>query len=83
MGLDTVELVMAFEEAFDVEIPDDAAENIVTMRDVIDYVYAHIDQTKWTRDQVREQVRAITSDHLIVDPNFSDDASFIDDLGAD
>jgi acyl carrier protein len=33
-----VELVMAFEEAFGVEIPDDAAEKITTVKDAIDYI---------------------------------------------
>jgi acyl carrier protein len=37
-SLDTVELVMAFEEAFAVEIPEDAAEKISTVKDAIDYI---------------------------------------------
>ncbi len=37
-SLDTVELVMAFEEAFDVEIPDDAAEKILTVADAISFI---------------------------------------------
>ena len=37
-SLDTVELVMAFEEAFGVEIPDDAAEKILTVQDAISYI---------------------------------------------
>lgn len=37
-SLDTVELVMAFEEAFGCEIPDDAAEKIVTVQDAIDFI---------------------------------------------
>ena len=37
-SLDTVELVMAFEEEFGVEIPDDAAEKILTVKDAIEYV---------------------------------------------
>ncbi len=37
-SLDTVELVMAFEEQFDIEIPDEAAEKILTVKDAIDYV---------------------------------------------
>ena len=41
-SLDIVELVMAFEEEFGVEIPDDAAEEITTVKDAIDY----IDQNK-------------------------------------
>ena len=36
--LDIVELVMAFEEEFGVEIPDDAAEKISTVKDAIDYI---------------------------------------------
>lgn len=37
-SLDTVELVMALEEAFDCEIPDDEAEKITTVQAAIDYV---------------------------------------------
>ncbi len=37
-SLDTVELVMAFEEAFDIEIPDEDAEKIKTVKDSIDYI---------------------------------------------
>ena len=37
-SLDTVELVMAFEEKFGIEIPDDAAETIQTVKDAIDYI---------------------------------------------
>ena len=37
-SLDTVELVMTFEEEFGCEILDDAAENILTVKDAIDYI---------------------------------------------
>ena len=37
-SLDTVELVMALEEEFDVEIPDDEAEKITTVQQAIDYI---------------------------------------------
>ena len=37
-SLDIVELVMAFEEEFGVEIPDDAAEKITTVKDAIEYI---------------------------------------------
>lgn len=40
-SLDTVELVMAFEEDFGIEIPDDAAEKIQTVQDAIDYIQAN------------------------------------------
>tara|TARA_B110000438_G_C15246051_1_gene407730 strand:+ start:65 stop:298 length:234 start_codon:yes stop_codon:yes gene_type:complete len=37
-SLDTVELVMAFEEKFEIEIPDDAAETILTVKNAIDFI---------------------------------------------
>ena len=40
-SLDTVELVMALEEEFDTEIPDEEAEKITTVQSAIDYVQAH------------------------------------------
>ncbi|MDO8422046.1 MAG: acyl carrier protein [Parvibaculum sp.] len=40
-SLDNVELVMAFEEEFGVEIPDDAAEKILTVKDAIEFVKAN------------------------------------------
>lgn len=41
-SLDTVELVMALEEEFDIEIPDEEAEKIVTVQHAIDYIKSHI-----------------------------------------
>ncbi len=41
-SLDTVELVMALEEEFDVEIPDEEAEKIQSVGQAIDYIKAHI-----------------------------------------
>ena len=41
-SLDTVELVMAFEEEFSCEIPDDIAEKIVTVKDAIAYIEENI-----------------------------------------
>jgi len=40
-SLDTVELVMALEEEFDTEIPDEEAEKITTVQQAIDYIQAH------------------------------------------
>ena len=42
-SLDTVELVMAFEEEFGVEIPDDDAESIQSVQNAIDYIAAKAD----------------------------------------
>ena len=40
-SLDTVELIMALEEEFDIEIPDEEAEKIKTVNDVIQYIATH------------------------------------------
>ncbi len=40
-SLDTVELVMALEEEFETEIPDDEAEKITTVQQAVDYINAH------------------------------------------
>ena len=41
-SLDIVELIMAFEEEFDIEIPDDAAEKIKTVKNAVDYIDSQI-----------------------------------------
>ena len=40
-SLDTVELVMALEEEFGIEIPDEEAEKIMTVKDAIEYIKGH------------------------------------------
>jgi len=40
-SLDTVELVMAFEEEFGIEIPDEEAEKIATVKDAVTYIESH------------------------------------------
>lgn len=42
-SLDIVELIMALEEEFDTEIPDEDAEKIVTVNDVVDYIKDHVE----------------------------------------
>ena len=41
-SLDTVELVMALEEEFDTEIPDEDAEKITTVQQAVEYIKAHL-----------------------------------------
>lgn len=43
-SLDTVELVMALEEEFDTEIPDEKAENIKTVQEAINYIESYLNQ---------------------------------------
>nr|YP_009295299.1 acyl carrier protein [Dasya binghamiae]AOH77311.1 acyl carrier protein [Dasya binghamiae] len=45
-SLDTVELVMAIEEVFDIEIPDEAAEEIRTLSDAVNYIEKAIKDKK-------------------------------------
>ncbi len=45
-SLDTVELVMALEEEFDTEIPDEDAEKITTVQSAIDYINQHESEPK-------------------------------------
>ena len=45
-SLDTVELVMAFEEAFDIEIPDEDAEKIRSVQDAVTYFEQHAKASK-------------------------------------
>ncbi|OEU64585.1 MAG: acyl carrier protein [Desulfobacterales bacterium PC51MH44] len=41
-SLDLVELIMSMEEEFDIDIPDEKAEKLVTVKDAIDYINAHL-----------------------------------------
>jgi acyl carrier protein len=45
-SLDIVELVMAFEEAFEIEIPDEDAEKIATVKDATEYISGHSKSSK-------------------------------------
>ena len=97
MGLDSVELVMALEEEFGVRIPDSEAEQMLTPRRVMDWIFAQ--QAKgalfsapgssppagfhgFTREQIAERVREIVREQLGVQ-EFSDDDRFIEDLRMD
>jgi len=45
-SLDQVELIMAFEEAFDIEIPDDDAQKIRTVQQAVEYIQTHSKMAK-------------------------------------
>lgn len=86
MGLDTVELVMAFEESFGIPFSDEAAATLRTPGDVIDYVVKelHARGTAPTRSLVAEIVRLRTLEHLGIKPkDYREDARFVEDFGAD
>lgn len=86
MGLDTVEMVLAFEEAFGIKILDADAEHLLTPGDVIDYVCSsHADQRiQSDRTHVAEIVRSIVLGQLGISPErYRENARFIEDFGAD
>src|SRR3974390_1493699 len=53
-SLDTVELVMAFEEAFEIEIPDEDAEKIRTVQDAFSYIEQHAKAKKESAPPARQ-----------------------------
>jgi acyl carrier protein len=86
MGLDIVELVMAVEEEFDVDIPDAAQEMIGTVGDLADAVAAELARLgrPANPDAIFEKIKAITIERLEVPPDkVTRETSFTEDLGAD
>ncbi len=89
MGLESVELVMAFEEEFGVEIPDDEAERIITVGDARDFIVGKLreraeDPEAVDPEEVWSRIKAIVVDHIGVRPEkVVPEAAFIDDLGVD
>lgn len=86
MGLDLVELVLAYEESLGVEIPDAVAEKMTTPATVIEYVANELRQRPEdaVRPLVAEIVRLLTIEHLGLKPrNYREDATFVGDFGAD
>jgi len=86
MGLDTVELVMAFEEEFGIEIPNEAAERMISVRDVRDFMVAEIRRRGGVvdPDDVFERIRTVTMKISNVDRSkIQFDTKFVDDLRLD
>ena len=73
MGLDFVELIMAFEEEFDISIPDADASEMASQRKVVDYVMSKVPGL--AREQVTERVRHIIEQETGVD-DFCEDYHF-------
>jgi acyl carrier protein len=86
MGLDTVELVMAVEEAFELEIPDAAAEKMLTVGDMHAFLVSEISRLgrKGDSELIFDQMRAIIVRQLGVRPDeVIPSARFVKDLHAD
>jgi acyl carrier protein len=86
MGLDTVELVMGFEEEFDIEISNEAAERILSARDVRDLVLSEYQRLGRPADpdDVFQRIVTVTAHLLGVRAErITLDTEFVRDLGAD
>jgi acyl carrier protein len=86
MGLDTVELVMAIEEEFDLAIPNSDAATFVVLGEMHDYVVDALRRRGCAPDETEawERLRAVVVKQLGVRPDrVTREARIVDDLGAD
>ena len=85
MGLDAVELVLAVEKVFDIEIPDEEAGKIVTVGELHEYVFAELtrlDRPNRNRDIIYDLLRNVICFQLGVKPErVVPNARFVQDLG--
>jgi len=83
MGLDGVELVLAWEEEFGIEISDADAAKMETPAHVIDFVCTRVGEAKnLSREQVADKVKEIIFDQLgISDRQYAEDKRFVEDFG--
>ncbi len=82
MGLDTVELLMAFEARFGIEISDAEAAELTTPRKVADYIASRIANNELTREQIAAIVRQVIEEQTAT-YDFSDDDHFVRDMNLD
>jgi acyl carrier protein len=87
VGLDTVELILATEDHFDIAIPDEAASRITTVGGLRDFVAAELrkaGQPNVNEGIVMDQLRTLICHHLGVTPaEVTPEARFVEDLRAD
>lgn len=86
MGLDTVELVMAWEAAFAIDIPNEAAERIQTVGDATDWITQCLADTgrPWPRERVLELVCATTCEQTgVTRDQLTEQTAFVNDLRMD
>lgn len=82
MGLDTVELVMAFEERFGINISDEGASELSTPRKVTDYVMSKVKGSGMNREEVAAIVRQVIEKQTGV-YDFHEDSHFVYDMNLD
>ena len=86
MGLESVELILAFEEEFEISFSDTEAQSLSTPRSVTELIYAKLNSPDfkgmrkgWALGRILEEVRKIICEQLGL-KDFSDDANFYNDL---
>ncbi|HSE23655.1 MAG TPA: hypothetical protein VLB68_18445 [Pyrinomonadaceae bacterium] len=82
MGLDTVELIIAFEERFGVRIPNEVAAELYTPRRVTDYLMRTEVGVKMSREEIATTVREVVEDKTAT-TDFTEDSHFVNDLNLD
>jgi acyl carrier protein len=82
MGLDIVELFMAFEEKFDISIPDAEASELTTPRKVINFIMNKVADRGMTTEQVAAIVRQVIEEQTATS-DFSEDDHFVYDMHLD
>ena len=86
MGLDTVELVLAYEDAFDIAIPDFDAEKMITPRLVGDFVERALAERGrgLPREQIDMKIKEITIEQLgVKESEYWLDGEYVADFGVD
>ena len=85
MGLDLVELIIRFEDEFELKIPDEVASTLETPRMVVDYLMTtpEIRNKGWSRDFVVSKVWVLIEDERGDISKYNEDSYFVMDMGMD
>lgn len=86
MGLDLVEMVMRVEEEFEIEIPDEVAETMITPKNIIEYVIEqpNVKLKMRPRESIANQIWTIIEDEGgVLRDDYDEDSRFIEDMGMD
>ena len=84
MGLNTVDLVMKVEKEFNIEVPDQRWEQVVTVQDMYDVVWEFAGSRLIDKDEMIAKINSILIDHIGCEPNeIAPEKSLTSDLGLD
>jgi acyl carrier protein len=84
MGLDIVELIMRVEEEFDLEIPDEDVEQLITTGMMADYLVQKQEQPLERQEEIWQQLCFVIADQCAVPPEkITRNTRFVEDLNLD